>query len=257
MRSPRHCSGCAKAPPPPTSFSTARATSGSRRSAAGLPVPSPSPNANPIMSKRRELQEHSDSLADIGELLGAMKNLALVEPSHRHLHRRPTRRRPHRRGPSQSSSPTTPNTSCRLKPAARCCASSARNTAERRPQPTFIGSPRKRSSPPHAASATHHGPRVVLVGSRAPRLGGDAAAAMAGAGFADEVQNILADLVATPHAPVDARQPGAQSPLPDRRRPGHSEPAPRARARQGPRNAPQPSRCAEINLPPRQLHAAP
>ena len=31
------------------------------------------------MSKRRELQAHSDSLTDIGELMGAMKNLALVE----------------------------------------------------------------------------------------------------------------------------------------------------------------------------------
>ncbi|MCK9258222.1 MAG: FoF1 ATP synthase subunit gamma [Azoarcus sp.] len=142
------------------------------------------------MSKRRELENHIDSLADIGELLGAMKNLALVE----------SRRI---------------NT---FIDAQRAAASIVEHTLA-----DFIAdySAHIVSAPPHgevlcligsergfcgdlnqrliaATEGMTKGAQIVLVGSRlADAWTRDFAASIPGAGFADEVQNVLANLVAT------------------------------------------------------------
>ena len=93
----------------------------------------------------------------------------------------------------------------------------------------------------------------MLVGSRlADAWSGDAAAAMAGAGFADEVQNILADLVAT-LTPLMLGNPALSLLYLTDAGPVHQNllPAPQPRVRATRRSHP-----LQINLPPRQLHAA-
>lgn len=154
------------------------------------------------MSKRRELQEHSDSLADIGELLGAMKNLALVES--RRIATFIDAQRAAAGIVERTLSDFVSDYAGHIVPTEHrgevlCVIGSERG---------FCGDLNQRLA--CAAEEIHSGGRpvevgeadtdrrIVLVGSRlADAWRGEAAAKIPGAGFADEVQNILADLVAT------------------------------------------------------------
>ena len=210
------------------------------------------------MSKRRELQEHSDSLADIGELLGAMKNLALVES--RRIATFIDAQRAAARIVEGTLAEFIADYAEHIVPAEAsgevlCIVGSERGFCGDLNQ-RLIGSAQALIAPHDAASAIATdtpAPRVVLVGSRlADAWSGDAAAAMAGAGFADEVQNILADLVAT-LTPLMLGNPALSLLYLTDAGPVHQNllPAPQPRVRATRRGHP-----LQINLPPRQLHAA-
>ena len=98
MRSPRHCSACAKEPPPPTSFSTARATSGSRRSRLVCQSGARARTQTRIRASAANFRNSQRQLPTSASCWRDEEPGPRREPSHRHLHRRPTRRRPHRRG---------------------------------------------------------------------------------------------------------------------------------------------------------------
>ncbi len=184
------------------------------------------------MSKRRELQQHSDSLADIGELLGAMKNLALVES--RRIATFIDAQRAAARivettladfirdysehiAPSRSSGEVLcivgsergfcGDLNQRLIAAAEEVIATGegddhfspghvRHSCDG-PNPDPAPDAAQGASPP-LRGGNSSAPHVVLVGSRlADAWSGDAAARIPGAGFADEVQNVLVELVAT------------------------------------------------------------
>ena len=210
------------------------------------------------MSGRRELLRHIGRLTEIGDLLGAMRSLALAE----------SRRIAGFIDAQRETSAIVRAAYGRLlrdhgerlelpAPAGRvvCVIGSERGFCGDLNQ-RLIGSAQALIAPHDVASAIATdtpAPRVVLVGSRlADAWSGDAAAAMAGAGFADEVQNILADLVAT-LTPLMLGNPALSLLYLTDAGPVHQNllPAPQPRVRATRRSHP-----LQINLPPRQLHAA-
>ncbi|MBR0565902.1 F0F1 ATP synthase subunit gamma [Azoarcus sp. L1K30] len=203
------------------------------------------------MSKRRELQGHIESLADIGELLSAMKNLALVES------RRIATFIDAQRAATRIVETTLAefladypghDLAASTEHAVLCVVGSERG---------FCGDLNQRliaEVEPRRGDA-----RIVLVGSRLADAwpDDDAPAALAGAGFADEVQNVLAALVArltpllqgaathatpslsmlylTEHGPVQLQLLPAPTPTAGARRRSHP---------------------LELNLPPQTFHRA-
>ncbi|AWI81437.1 hypothetical protein CEW87_19955 [Parazoarcus communis] len=143
-----------------------------------------------IMSKRRELEGHIDSLADIGELLGAMKNLALVES--RRINTFIDAQRAAARIVESTLADFIADYSAHIAPPAThgevlCLIGSERG---------FCGDLNQRLIAESKAATA--GAQIVLVGSRlADAWAHDFAASIPGAGFGDEVQNVLANLVAT------------------------------------------------------------
>lgn len=141
------------------------------------------------MSKRRELENHIDSLADIGELLGAMKNLALVES--RRINTFIDAQRAAADIVEHTLADFIADYSGHIAPAAPhgevvCLIGSERG---------FCGDLNQRLIA--AAESIREDAQIVLVGSRlADAWTRDFAASIPGAGFADEVQNVLANLVA-------------------------------------------------------------
>lgn len=142
------------------------------------------------MSKRRELQGHIESLADIAELLSAMKNLALVES------RRIATFIDAQRAATRIVETTLAEfladypgheLPASTEHAVLCVVGSERG---------FCGDLNQRLIA--AAEPRRGDARIVLVGSRlADAWPHDSSVTLTGAGFADEVQNVLATLVAS------------------------------------------------------------